>query len=324
MGGKFATLISPDLLMSEIPRSEAEGNLERCRISSALLEIEAKLRCHRPVLVGHNSFHDLCFLYEKFLRPLPESLAAFKRDLGHFFPRVIDTKYLATCESSTTHKMGDRNLRDLYLEVSSAWLPAIRHVRNPYRKDCAHEAGFDSWMTMVVFARISVAQLRAEPYFALEDDALRRKKKQQQQQQQQLMPNSIYPIPSSPASEFAALNPFRFGIVNTGAGIVRNAPVAVEDSARRGGAAGASGPLATLTASPPSSDGSIQCDGFEGLNDEEEEDVDDDDTAIRRIPAWGTRFWAKYGNKVRVSNGETVDFSSPPPSRIPMASVDEA
>jgi hypothetical protein len=57
---------------------------------------EDQLKRQRPVLVGHNQFHDLCFLYEKFIGDLPSSLGDFKDQIRHLFPRLVDTKYLGS------------------------------------------------------------------------------------------------------------------------------------------------------------------------------------------------------------------------------------
>ena len=50
----------------------------------------------RTVLVGHNLFTDLIYLYRTFIGPLPETVEEHARNTHQLFPRVIDTKYMAT------------------------------------------------------------------------------------------------------------------------------------------------------------------------------------------------------------------------------------
>lgn len=50
----------------------------------------------RPILVGHNIFADLIYLYSCFLGKLPSKLEEFHREVHSLFPMVVDTKFLAT------------------------------------------------------------------------------------------------------------------------------------------------------------------------------------------------------------------------------------
>jgi len=54
--------------------------------------------CRRVPLVGHNCYFDLLFLLSHFHGPLPEDALDFKRTVHRLFPRIYDTKVLAsTC-----------------------------------------------------------------------------------------------------------------------------------------------------------------------------------------------------------------------------------
>lgn len=62
-----------------------------------------RLKKNPPVLVGHNLFVDMVYLWQCFFGYLPERVEDFQSLLHHHFPLVIDTKYLAT------HDCGDIN-----------------------------------------------------------------------------------------------------------------------------------------------------------------------------------------------------------------------
>lgn len=64
---------------------------------------QERLRKHQPVLVGHNMFTDLVYFYRSFVGPLPDTLGEFCEALHRLFPRIIDTKYLATHAEGDLH-----------------------------------------------------------------------------------------------------------------------------------------------------------------------------------------------------------------------------
>lgn len=82
-----------------------------------------RLRKHQPVLVGHNVFTDLVYFYRSFVGPLPETLEDFCAEIHDLFPRIVDTKYLAT------HAGGDLNaspnLADIAATLAEQPLPNI-------------------------------------------------------------------------------------------------------------------------------------------------------------------------------------------------------
>jgi len=52
---------------------------------------------NRPrVLVGHNLFLDLVYLYRTFIGPLPDTIEGFTAAIHGLFPTIVDTKYMAT------------------------------------------------------------------------------------------------------------------------------------------------------------------------------------------------------------------------------------
>lgn len=59
-------------------------------------KLQQRLKSHRPVLVGHNLFTDVVYLYRCFLGPLPDKLDQFQAIIHEMFPILMDTKYMAT------------------------------------------------------------------------------------------------------------------------------------------------------------------------------------------------------------------------------------
>jgi poly(A)-specific ribonuclease len=121
-----------------------------------------RLKTHQPVLVGHNMFTDLVYFYRSFVGPLPDTLEGFCEALHELFPRIIDTKYLAT------HAEGDLNasptLQDIAEKLEKQPLPDIVTDANHdkyHNKEAYHEAGFDSLLTATIMLRLS-AKLHAE------------------------------------------------------------------------------------------------------------------------------------------------------------------
>ncbi|KAF2686406.1 CAF1-domain-containing protein [Lentithecium fluviatile CBS 122367] len=121
-----------------------------------------RLRSHQPVLVGHNMFTDLVYFYRTFVGPLPDTLEEFRDAIHELFPRIVDTKYLAT------HAGGDLNasptLQEIAEKLEKQPLPDIAtasHHDKYENKQAFHEAGFDSLLTATIMIRLS-AKLNAE------------------------------------------------------------------------------------------------------------------------------------------------------------------
>jgi hypothetical protein len=65
-------------------------------VKQELARVIEKLQNEVHVIVGHNLFTDLGFLYKTFIGALPANVKHFQEDIHYLFPIVIDTKYLAT------------------------------------------------------------------------------------------------------------------------------------------------------------------------------------------------------------------------------------
>jgi poly(A)-specific ribonuclease len=145
-------------LDSAYPMPFTKGEDFRDRYDRAI----ERLRKHQPALVGHNMFTDIVYLYRTFVGQLPETLQGFQDAIHDLFPKIVDTKYLAT------HAEGDLNasptLQEIAEGLSQQPLPNI--VTHPdhskYQEhEAFHEAGYDSLLTATIMIRLA-AKLGAQ------------------------------------------------------------------------------------------------------------------------------------------------------------------
>lgn len=121
---------------------------------------------HRPrVLVGHNCFLDLVYLYRSFIGTLPATVEEFTREIHKRWPTIIDTKYMAT------HNCGDINPASSLEEIArqlanqEKQLDVLDELHNKYKDvEVFHEAGFDSFLTAQVAVRLSMKLEREGAY----------------------------------------------------------------------------------------------------------------------------------------------------------------
>lgn len=108
------------------------------------------------VIVGHNCFLDLVYIYRTFIGQLPETVEEFQRKIHGLWPMVVDTKYMST------HNCGDINpvssLEQMASQLSSQAQPiletAVEH-RKYEDVEAFHEAGYDSFLTAQIAVRLS-------------------------------------------------------------------------------------------------------------------------------------------------------------------------
>jgi poly(A)-specific ribonuclease len=111
-------------------------------------EIQKSLKKKAHVIVGHNLFTDLAFLYKVFVGVLPSDVHEFRRQIHRMFPNVIDTKYMFTHENGSMHS--NVRLADIYENMKFQTVPFIvlgeKHTSygDPGKE---HEAGYDSTNT---------------------------------------------------------------------------------------------------------------------------------------------------------------------------------
>ena len=82
-----------------------------------------KMGQRRSILVGHNLFTDLICLYRTFIGPLPPTVEEHARNIHELFPRVIDTKYMASHDSGRIKP--DSSLDGLEWSFSQQTSPVI-------------------------------------------------------------------------------------------------------------------------------------------------------------------------------------------------------
>jgi len=117
-----------------------------------------QLQTKQPhLVVGHNLFMDLGFLYKTFVRSLPKTIQEFQLKINDLFPMIIDTKYMATKNAGP---MSPRNsLKELLTPFRKIHTPLIvldeKHISYGTDFGKEHEAGFDSWMTAELFIKLS-------------------------------------------------------------------------------------------------------------------------------------------------------------------------
>ncbi|KAK2064140.1 hypothetical protein LY76DRAFT_622738 [Colletotrichum caudatum] len=125
------------------------------KVAQALQLVENKLKISPPIIVEHNQFMDLLFLYNTFIDDLPDTLDDFFAEIHELFPVVMDTKLLAIEDQAIE---GEDPLLDLYNRLSDCKvMPQITwHTAHGYgRSGTAHQAGFDSFMTATVLLRLA-------------------------------------------------------------------------------------------------------------------------------------------------------------------------
>ena len=120
--------------------------------------IEIIINSRKP-LIGHNMMLDIMFFYEHFIADLPDSLEEFIHNFSYYFPNIYDTKAMAECTGMFTSTMlvgmsnkcfQDKKFKN-YLEFEFD----LAHGFGKYiSKTALHEAGYDSYITGVVYASI--------------------------------------------------------------------------------------------------------------------------------------------------------------------------
>lgn len=120
-------------------------------------ELCKTLKDKRTVLVGHNLFLDLIYFYTFFFGPLPDRVEGFQKTIAQLFPLVFDTKYLAD-KINDNSPLYKSSLQEIDQELSKLPVPIIETPlgHSKYLSDSPfHEAGFDSFTTAKVLIRLS-------------------------------------------------------------------------------------------------------------------------------------------------------------------------
>ncbi|KAK1828464.1 ribonuclease H-like domain-containing protein [Podospora conica] len=298
LGGKFATKIDARFLLSQDapPAAIAE-------VTTRLQNAENKLKARRPILVGHNVFLDLCFLWRYFLggflfpcdkrikdarstygwyhddRGFLPSIDEFSVHMHKFFPRIVDTKHLWTVRGGKK-----RRLKDLYNRYNRSVAPrivfeafpgnvvggaALEGVRN------VGAAGRRSLMMAVVFIQASVEAARLDP--------------------------GLCHAPGPVTGPVSSPDPHPVSATSSGGRSEAEEPklTPLEEMIRAFAALDTSGSGSTNMVSPvpmpvpePVPEPKRTKPVFDGS----------------RVPEWDTPFWKKYGNKIPLGSWRVWEF----------------
>ena len=93
-------------------------------MAEALSDLKAALQAKQTILVGHNVFMDLVYLYQCFFGPLPDLVEDFQEVMHELFPVIIDTKYLAT-RDEVHPALARSSLEELDDQLSAQKFPII-------------------------------------------------------------------------------------------------------------------------------------------------------------------------------------------------------
>ncbi|XP_064633284.1 poly(A)-specific ribonuclease PARN-like isoform X2 [Lineus longissimus] len=132
------------------------------------------------LMVGHNMLLDLLHVIHQFSTPLPPDYDEFKTIVGCVFPKIIDTKLMASIHPFREHIMSS-NLGDLQkiLECSPFRKPEVVTAENfpsyDTQTEKLHEAGYDAYITGLSFIGLAnylgnfqdPRKLRVEPNSSL-------------------------------------------------------------------------------------------------------------------------------------------------------------
>jgi poly(A)-specific ribonuclease len=126
---------------------------------------QSLLRNNPRIIVGHNCFLDLIYIYNTFIGALPDTVEQFQQKLHAAWPVIVDTKYMST------HNCGDispvSSLEQIAHQLSHEKKPTVDTFakHDKYRDiEAFHEAGYDSYLTAQVAVRLS-SKLRREGTF---------------------------------------------------------------------------------------------------------------------------------------------------------------
>ena len=111
-------------------------------------------------MVGHNPAYDLLFIYNQFVGKLPPDYSKFAESWHKNFPRSFDTKVLSfqsdyfgkTMLGKVYEKCEyDKRLKDI---LQYTFDPRFMNYSDANLSTHYHEAGYDAYMTGIVFSKI--------------------------------------------------------------------------------------------------------------------------------------------------------------------------
>lgn len=142
-GGQYLDEIEPKWFC--ITETGASKLIDVEATKKEISELQEALGKKNQVIVGHNLFTDLIFIYKTFIADLPDSIEEFQERIHQLFPQIIDTKYLSTHEGGSMR--ANSSLKDMCdMMADQPWpLVTLAEEHNGYSaKGKEHEAGYDS------------------------------------------------------------------------------------------------------------------------------------------------------------------------------------
>ncbi|CAG8971782.1 hypothetical protein HYALB_00001891 [Hymenoscyphus albidus] len=113
-------------------------------VTRELKTITKTLKTKQQILVGHNLFTDLAFIYKTFVGTLPVNVRHFQEDIHDLFPIIYDTKYLATQTEEFAHaRSGLKELLEPFKKIHQP-LIILHESHTRYGSEMDHEAGYDT------------------------------------------------------------------------------------------------------------------------------------------------------------------------------------
>ena len=107
---------------------QTEHKASQERLAAEFNRSRDELRGCSTVLVGHNLFMDLIYFHACFFGPLPEKVEDFQQTIHTLFPRIIDTKYLATHDDTDSSTLARSSLQELDDKLSTLTQPTIGNI----------------------------------------------------------------------------------------------------------------------------------------------------------------------------------------------------
>ncbi|RNA14887.1 poly(A)-specific ribonuclease PARN isoform X1 [Brachionus plicatilis] len=110
----------------------------------------------QKLIIGHNMMTDVMqILRQFFTSPLPENFEDFKSMTNSLFPKILDTKYMASVPP-LKELVTNTTLGDMDKILSKDPFPTIKIENDVYsvNDEKLHEAGYDAYLTGCCYARM--------------------------------------------------------------------------------------------------------------------------------------------------------------------------
>ncbi|KAI0851792.1 CAF1-domain-containing protein [Daldinia vernicosa] len=158
-GGSFADRMKQEYVYHQSDVPERAKTWNELNKTFDFKKCEASLKRNRPILVGHNLFMDLAYIYQTFFEPLPANVDDFLIETNKLFPRIADTKFMY---ARGRHMMEpDRALERIHHFYARNPIPVLG-LESGSNLPGPHHAGSDSCMTASLFVKQTYTLFRAK------------------------------------------------------------------------------------------------------------------------------------------------------------------